>query len=336
MQFGQLKRRDFIAGASAAAAWPIAARGQQPERMRRIGMLMAYAERDREGQALVATFRGALANVGWVDGRNVQIDVRWAPASANDESRLQSAQALTAAQPHLIVSHGTPNTATLQQNTRTIPLIFTNVSDPIGSGFVASFPRPGSNITGFITVEPTMGGKWVELLKEIAPRITNCALLFNPATAPYADYFMGPFNAAAASLAVNAAIARVREVGELETVIAAQTQKPNGSLVVMPDTFTTANRAKITALALQYQLPAIYPFHYFPKSGGLVSYGNDTNDSYARAAVYADRILRGDTPSELPVQAPVKFQLVINLKTAKALGLDVPSTLLATADEVIE
>jgi putative ABC transport system substrate-binding protein len=331
-----VRRRAFITLLGNAAAWPLAARAQLHDGVRRIGMLMAYAEQDDEGQALVGTFRAALASLGWVDGRNIHIDVRWAPASANAEVRLQFAKELIAAQPQMIISHGTPNTATLQKNTRTIPLVFTNVSDPIGSGFATSFQRPGGNITGFITMEPTMGGKWVELLKEIAPRITNCALLFNPATAPYADYFIGPFKAAAASLAVDAAIARVREVGELETVIAAQAQKPNGSLVVMPDTFTTANRAKITALALQYQLPATYPFHYFSKAGGLLSYGNDTNDSYARAAVYGDRILKGDTPSELPVQAPVKFQLIVNLKTAKALGLTLPETFLMRADKVIE
>jgi putative ABC transport system substrate-binding protein len=330
-------RRDvmpLIAGG--VAAWPLAARAQQGERMRRIGMLMAYAERDREGQAFVATFREALAKLGWVEGRSIQIDVRWAPASSDEELRLQFAQELIAIQPDLIVSHGTPNTTTLHQKTRTVPIVFVNVSDPIGSDFVTSFPRPGGNITGFITMEPTMAGKWLELLKEIAPRVTTCALLFNPATAPYADYFLGPFNAAAASLAVKGIIARVRDAGELETAITAQTREPNGSLVVMPDTFTTLHRAKITALANQHALPAVYPFRFFSTSGGLLSYGSNTDDSYRRAAGYADRILRGETPTELPVQAPAKFQLVINLKTAKALGLQIPDRLLALADEVIE
>ncbi len=332
-----MRRREFITlVGGATAVWPLAARAQQPVGMRRIGMLMAYAERDREGQAFVATFREALAKLGWVDGRSVQIDVRWAPASGNAESRLRFGQDLIALQPDLIVSHGTPNTATLHQQTRTVPVVFVNASDPIGSGFVASFPRPGGNITGFITMEPTMAGKWLELLKEIAPRVTNCALLFNPATAPYADYFVSPFNTAAASLAVKVTIARVRDAGELETAIAAQTSAPNGSLVVMPDTFTTLHRAKITELADKYALPAAYPFRFFSTSGGLLSYGSDTNDSYRRAAAYADRILRGEKPSELPVQAPAKFQLVINLKTAKALGLKIPETFLVRADEVIE
>ncbi len=332
-----MRRREFITlVGGATAVWPLAARAQQPVGMRRIGMLMAYAERDREGQAFVATFREALAKLGWVDGRSVQIDVRWAPASDKAESRLRLAQELIALQPDLIVSHGTPNTATLHQQTRTVPVVFVNASDPIGSGFVASFPRPGGNLTGFITMEPTMAGKWLELLKEIAPRVTNCALLFNPATAPYADYFVSPFNTAAASLAVKVTIARVRDAGELETAIAAQTSAPNGSLVVMPDTFTTLHRAKITELADKYALPAAYPFRFFSTSGGLLSYGSDTNDSYRRAAAYADRILRGEKPSELPVQAPAKFQLVINLKTAKALGLKIPETFLVRADEVIE
>jgi putative tryptophan/tyrosine transport system substrate-binding protein len=332
-----LGRREFIGLlGSATVVWPLAARAQQPMGMRHIGMLMAYAERDGEGQAFVATFREGLAKLGWMDGRNSQIDVRWAPASSNAASRLQLAQELIALQPDLIVSHGTPNTATLHQKTRTVPIVFVNASDPVGSGFLTSFPKPGGNITGFITMEPTMAGKWLELLKEIAPRVTNCALLFNPATAPYADYFLGPFNAASASLEVKAAIARVRDAGEIETAIAAQAREPNGSLVVMPDTFTSLHRAKITALADQHALPAAYPFQFFARSGGLLSYGSDTNDSYQRAAAYADRILRGEKPGELPVQAPAKFQLVINLKTAKALGLEIPEAFLIRADEVIE
>ena len=332
-----LRRREFIGLlGSATVVWPLAARGQQPAGMRRIGMLMAYAEKDREGQAFVATFREALAKLGWVDGRSIQIEVRWAPASSDAESRLRYAQELVALQPDLITSHGTPNTDTLHQQTHTVPVVFVNASDPVGSGFVASFPKPGGNLTGFITMEPTMAGKWMELLKEIAPRVTNCTLLFNPQTAPYADYFLGPFNAAAASLAVKATIARVRDAGEIETAIAAQAREPNGSLVVMPDTFTTLHRAKITALADQHALPAAYPFRFFSTSGGLLSYGTDTNDSYRRAAAYADRILRGEKPGELPVQAPTKFQLVINLKTAKALGIRIPEAFLIRADEVIE
>jgi putative ABC transport system substrate-binding protein len=331
-----MRRRDFIKVIGSTVGWPLAAHAQQPERMRRIGVLMAYAEGDREGQAFLAAFREELKKLGWAEGRSIQIDVRWAPASSKENLRRQFAQELIALQPDLIVSHGTPNTATLHEITRTVPVAFVNASDPIGSGFVTSFPKPGGNITGFINMEPTMAGKWVELLKEIAPRVTNCALLFNPATAPYADYFVVPFNDAAASLAVKGVIARVRDAGELETAITTQAREPNSGLVVMPDTFTTVHRAKITALANQHLLPAVYPFRFFSTSGGLLSYGSDTNDSYRRAAGYADRILRGEKPSELPVQAPAKFQLVVNLKTATSLGLTIPTSLLVAADEVIE
>jgi putative ABC transport system substrate-binding protein len=331
-----MRRRDFIKVIGSTVGWPLAAHAQQPERMRRIGVLMAYAEGDREGQAFLAAFREELKKLGWAEGRSIQIDVRWAPASSKENLRRQFAQELIALQPDLIVSHGTPNTATLHEITRTVPVAFVNASDPIGSGFVTSFPKPGGNITGFINMEPTMAGKWVELLKEIAPRVTNCALLFNPKTAPYADYFVGPFNDAAASLAVKGVIARVRDAGELETAITTQAREPNSGLVVMPDTFTTVHRAKITALANQHLLPAVYPFRFFSTSGGLLSYGSDTNDSYRRAAGYADRILRGEKPSELPVQAPAKFQLVVNLKTATSLGLTIPTSLLVAADEVIE
>ena len=246
------------------------------------------------------------------------------------------AKELVALQPDLILSHNTPTTAALLQQTRTIPIIFAIVSDPVGSGFVASFPRPGGNVTGFTNIEPTMAGKWLELLKEIAPRVDRVAFLFNPATAPYAEYYLGPFKAAAASLAVEAIAAPVHDTSELESVIAAQAREPNGGLVVMPDSFLVAHRAEITSLAARYRLPAVYPFRFFVELGGLLSYGNDLLDNFRRAATYADRILKGAKPSELPVQAPVKFELVINLKTAKALGLNIPMALQQRADELIE
>ena len=246
------------------------------------------------------------------------------------------AKELVALQPDLILSQSTPTTAALLQQTRTIPIIFAIVADPVGSGFVASFPRPGGNVTGFTNMEPTMAGKWLELLKEIAPRVARVAFLFNPATAPYAEYYLNPFKAAAASFAVEAIAAPVRDTSELESVVAAQAREPNGGLIVMPDTFMTAHRVEITSLAARYRLPAVYPFRFFAELGGLLSYGNDLIDNFRRAATYADRILKGAKPSELPVQAPVKFELVINLKTAKALGLDVPVHLQQRADEVIE
>ena len=328
-------RREFLAlVGGAAVTWPIAARAQQGERMSRIGVLMAHAETDPEGHAEVAAFRDGLQKLGWIEGRNIRIEYRSA-TPANAEARHRFAKELVALHLDLVLSHGTPTTATLLQQTRTIPIIFLNVSDPVGSGFVGSFPRPGSNATGFIPMEPTMAGKWVELLREIAPHVAKSALLFNPETAPYAEYYLNPFKAAA-SLAVEAIAAPVRDASELETVIAAQARLPNSGLVVMPDTFTSAHRTQITALATRYRLPAIYPFRFFAELGGLLSYGNDRRDVFRRAASYADRILKGAKPSELPVQAPVKFELVVNLKTAKALGLDVPPTLLARADEVIE
>jgi putative ABC transport system substrate-binding protein len=331
-----MKRREFITlVGGAAAVWPLAVRAQ-PAGMRRIGVLMAYAEGDQQGLAFLAAFRKELERLGWAEGRNIEIDIRWATAG-DVESRLRFAKELVALQPDLILSHGTPSTATILEQTRILPIIFINSSDPIGSGFVKSFNNPGGNVTGFIDLEPTMPQKWLELLKEIAPDVTRCALLWNPATAPYVSkYFLDPFKAAASSLAVEPIIPSVHDAAELEAAIAAQAREPNGGLIVMPDTFTTVHRAKITALAVQYRLPAVYPFRFFAADGGLLSYGGDTADSYRRAAGYADRILRGEKPSELPVQAPAKFQLVINLKTAKALGFTVPDKLLTLADEVIE
>jgi putative ABC transport system substrate-binding protein len=329
-----MRRREFITLlGGAAAVWPLAVRAQPA---RRIGVLMAYAEGDQQGLAFLAAFRKELERLGWAEGRNIEIDIRWATAG-DVESRLRFAKELVALQPDLILSHGTPSTATILEQTRILPIIFINSSDPIGSGFVKSFNKPGGNVTGFIDLEPTMAQKWLELLKEIAPGVTRCALLWNPETAPYVSkYFLDPFKAAASSLAVEPIIPSVHDAAELEAAIAAQAREPNGALIVMPDTFTTVHRAKITALAAQYRLPAVYPFRFFAADGGLLSYGGDTADSYRRAAGYADRILRGEKPSELPVQAPAKFQLVINLKTAKALGFTVPDKLLTLADEAIE
>ena len=330
-----MKRREFISLVGGAAAWPLTARAQQPDRMRRIGVLMGYAESDREGQANVAVFREALEKLGWAEGRNMRIDTRWA-TPGDVESRQRFVKELIALRPDLILSHGTPVTAALLQQTRTIPIVFAGVSDPVGSGFVASFPRPGGNVTGFNNMEPTMASKWLELLKEIAPRVNRVALLFNPATAPYVEYWLSPFKTAAASFTLEPIAAPVHDASELETVIAAQAREPNGGLIVMPDTFTSGHRAEIAALAARYRLPAMYPFRFFAEVGGLLSYGNNLPDDFRRTASYADRILKGEKPSELPVQLPVKFELVINLKTAKLLGLDVSSQLQQRADEVIE
>ena len=330
-----MKRREFITLAGVVAiAGPLAAHAQQPDRMRRIGVLMGFTESDREGQAFVAAFKEGLQKLGWAEGRNIRIDYRW---TALDKELMQRfAKELVALQPDLILTQSTPATAVLLQQTRTIPIVFGLLADPIGSGFVASFPRPGGNVTGFVTMQPTMGGKWLELLKEIAPRVARVAALFNPATAPYAEYWLNPFKAAAASFAVQAIVAPVHDASELESVVAAQAHEPNGGLIVMPDTFMNEHRSEITSLAARYRLPAVYPYRVFAEFGGLLSYGDDLTDNFRRAASYVDRILKGEKPSELPVQAPVKFELVINLKAAKALGLDVPVHLQQRADAVIE
>jgi putative ABC transport system substrate-binding protein len=330
-----MRRRAFIAAlGSAAAMWPFAARAQQADRMRLIGVLMAYAESDPEGQAWVAAFRERLQKLGWADGRNIRIDTRW--ATPNVEAMQRFAKELVALQPDLILSQSTPTTAALLQQTRAIPIIFANLADPVGSGFVASFPRPGGNVTGFVLYEPTIAGKWLELLKEIAPRVNRVAFLFNPATATYFEYYMNPFKAAAASFGVEVIAAPVHHRSELESLFAAQAREPNGSLIVMPDSFLNAHALEITSLAARYRLPAVYPYRLYIKVGGLLSYGNDVFDNYRRAAGYVDRILKGEKPADLPVQVPVKFELVINMKTAKALGLDVPLSLQVAADEVIE
>jgi ABC-type uncharacterized transport system substrate-binding protein len=324
-------RRAILTGIGGAAAWPLAVLAE-PERMRRIGVLLSRAEDTAEPQGLLV-LREGLRRLGFEEGRNIRIDHR----SASDAMRRQQfAEQLIALQPDVIITQNTATTASVLQRTRTIPIVFVVVTDPIGSGFIESLPRPGGNVTGFIDLEGSLGAKWLQLLKEIAPRVARAAFLFNPETAPYAEYYLGPFRAAGAALAVEATAVPVYDASELEAVIAAQARAPHGGLVVMPDAFTNVHRAQIISLALHYRLPAVYPYRFGVQLGALLSYGSDTLDNYWRAATYADKILRGAKPSELPVQTPVKFELVINLNTAKALGLEVPATLLARADEVIE
>ena len=333
---GPITRRYFVSClGGAAAAWPLAARAQQPERMRRIGVLMGFPESDSKAQTSYAAFRDGLQKLGWTEGRNTRIEARWA-APGDTQSMQRFAKELIALQLDIILSNTTPTTTALLQETRTIPIVFVIVGDPIGSGFVASFPRPGGNVTGFNVSEPTQSGKWVELLKDVAPHVVRVAMLFNPASATYADYWLKPFKAAAAAFAVDAIAAPVRDGSELDSVISAQAREPNSGLIAMPDSFTDAHRIEITSLAARYRLPTVYPYRFFAEVGGLLSYGVDQIDNWRRAAGYVDRILKGEKPADLPVQAPVKFELVINLKAAKALGLTVPPTLLARADEVIE
>ena len=318
----------------AAVAWPTAARAQQPDRVRRIGALMSYAQSDREGEARIAAFRGSLRSLGWIEGRNINIEIRWATGSAELIER--SAKELVALQPDLILSATTPTTAALRRQTLVIPIVFANVSDPVGSRFVASLSRPGGNTTGFINLEGSMAGKWLELLKEIAPQTSVVAFLYNPTTAPYAEYYLSPFKAAARSLGVQAIAAPVGGASDLQSAIAGQSRGAKRGLIVMPDSFTTAHSSEIVALADRSRVPAIYPYRFFVELGGLVSYGNDQLDNFRRTASYADRILKGAKPSELPVQVPVKFELAVNLKTAKALGLKIQELFLLRADKVIE
>jgi putative ABC transport system substrate-binding protein len=330
-----MRRREFITLlGGATVTWPLAARAQQPDRMRRIGVLMGFPESDSQAQSFIAAFRDGLQKLGWTDGRNIRIDTRWPGFDA--ESRQRFAKELVALQPDLILSHTTPTTAALLQETRTIPIVFATVTDPVGSGFVPSLARPGGNVTGFTLVEPTMAAKWVELLKEIAPRVNRVAMLFNPATATYADYFLTPFKAAAASFGVAAIAAPVRDMSELESVVAAQAREPNGGLIVMPDSFTDTHREEITSLVARYHLLAVYAYRFFTEHGGLLSYGADLRDNFRRAAYYVDRVLKSEKPADLPVQAPTKFELVINLKTAKELGLTITRDFVLIADEVIE
>jgi putative tryptophan/tyrosine transport system substrate-binding protein len=330
-----MRRRDFITILGGAVVCsPIAARAQQSERMRRVGVLTTAAENDATEQSRQAAFRRRLDELGWRAGRNIQIDYRWAASNA-DRLRI-FAKELVELKPDLIFAETTPATAAVLGETRTIPIVFVVVSDPVGSGFVTSLNRPGGNVTGFMNMEPTLAGKWLGLLKEIAPHVTRVALLFNPATAPFTEQYLNPFKAAAASLAVEAIAAPVQQLSHLEPVAADRAREPNGGLIMMPDVFLWLHRAEVISLAAHYRLPAVYPQRDFAEIGGLLSYGNDRLDQYPRAAIYADRILKGEKPADLPVQAPTKYELVINLRTAKALGLTVPPSLVATADEVIE
>jgi putative ABC transport system substrate-binding protein len=331
-----MKRREFIGLiGGVAAAWPVVGRAQQPGRIRRIGVLMAAAESDRTAQSRLALFREELQKLGWAD---IMMETRY--FSSSDAETLQRyAKELVALQPDLILSQSTSTTDALLQQTRTIPIIFTIVSDPVGNGFVASIPRPDGNVTGFAIGEPTMGGKWLELLKEIAPNVTRVFVPFNSATLsglPSAEYYLGSLKATAALLGVDASAAFIRDTSELESAVAAHARAPLGGLVIVPEAYTTAHSLEVTSLAARYRLPTVYALRHFAEIGGLLSYGNEVLDNFRRAAIYADRILKGAKPSELPVQAPERFELVINLKTAKALGLTVPPALLAQADSVIE
>jgi putative tryptophan/tyrosine transport system substrate-binding protein len=330
-----VKRRKFITLLGSAAAWPIATRAQQPDRMRRLGILMGLASDDAQERVELAALSQELQKLGWTDGRNIQIYYRWGAGDA--DQAWTSAKELVELQPDVIVAHTTSAVSALAQQTRTIPIVFVLVSDPVGNGFVENWTKPGGNITGFTDFESPMAGKWLELLRQIAPHLTQVALLFNPETAPGGGaVFLNPIEKAAPGFGLNWMPASVRNTDEIETICAVLGRHGATGILVMPDVFTTAHRAQIIARAARYRLPAVYAYRYFVTDGGLLSYGIDPVDQSRQAAAYVERILKGTPAGLLPIQAPTKFELVINLKTAKALDLDVPPMLLALADRVVE
>jgi putative tryptophan/tyrosine transport system substrate-binding protein len=329
-----MRRRKFITLLGTAAAWPLVSRAQQRDRMRLIGVLMGFPESDRNAQSCLAALRGALAKLGWTEGNNLRIEVRW---TTGDTDRIRTlAKELVDLRPDVILGQTTPVTDALIRGTRTIPIVFVTVSDPIASGFATSLARPGGNVTGFALFESSMGGKWVELLKQIAPRTVHVALLFNPATVVPLKIYMPSIQAAASSLAIQVSTAPVHAKDEIEGVIAAQARNPGGGLIVTPDSFTTSNRELISALAARYGVPTIHNATSYAESGGLIAFGTDFVEQFRQVAGYIDRILKGAKPADLPVQNPTKFKLIINLKAAKGLDLDVPLHLQQAADEVIE
>jgi putative ABC transport system substrate-binding protein len=328
-----IPRRDFITLLGGAAAWPLAVRAQQGDRMRRIGVLMSFDENDSVAKTQVSAFTQALASLGWTDGRNLRVELRW---FGDDINRIRAfAQELVGLRPDIIVANATPATAALQQETRTIPIVFASVAEPVASGIVPRLERPSGNITGFATSEASLGGKWLELLSEIAPGLKRAAIMFNPNTAP-ASAYMPSFETAAGSLKVVPSTAPVHSEVEIETAIIALGREPGGGLVIIPDVFMTVHRASIVLAAARNNVPAVYTQSDFVKDGGLLSYGADRIDIFRRAATYVDRILRGEKPGDLPVQFPTKFEMVVNRKTANALGLAIPPSILLRADEVIE
>jgi len=324
-------RREFITLlGGAAATWPLAARAQQAERVRRIGVLMGAVESDPARRSQLAAFRGALAKLGW---SNLGIEVRW---GADPELCARYAAELVALGPELLLADSSPSLEALQRQTRTIPIVFVTVADPVGQGFVANLAHPGGNITGFSVFDAPMASKWLEMLTQITPPVTRVAMLFNPATTPYANLILQAMEEAAPSFAVAVRAAPVNSDFEVDAMMAALAREGRGGVLVLTSIFTATNRDAIIALAARHRLPAVYAFPFFAEAGGLMSYGVDVADVHRRAADYVNRILNGDKPGDLPVQTPTKFHLVINLKTARALDITVATSLLATADEVIE
>jgi putative ABC transport system substrate-binding protein len=329
-----MKRREFITLlGGAAATWPTLAQAQQSEHVRRIAVLMNRAPNDSEGQARLAALRQALQQLGWNEGRNVQIDIRYGEDNIDRERKY--AAELLALSPDIIVASGTVSVTALQPISKDVPIVFAVVTDPVGAGFVDNLARPGGTVTGFMIYEYSLAGKWLQLLKQIAPSVTQVVVLRDP-TNPSGIAIFGAIRTAAQSLGVQVSPAGIRDAGEVERAIAALARSGNGGLIVTPNASGSVQRELIVALAAQYKLPAIYPFRYLVHNGGLMSYGTDLVDQFRLAARYVDRILKGEKPGDLPVQAATKYQMAINLKTAKALGLSVPNSLMSLADEVIE
>jgi len=327
-----MRRREFIAGLSSAAVWPLAARAQQGDRVRRIGVLMSGDENDPEYRSRLSAFTQALADLSWIDGRNVRMDVRW---GGGDIDRIRAlAHELVGLQADIILAGSTPITLALQRETRTIPIVFASLIDPVASGIVPRLDRPGANITGFAILPASLGGKWLQVLSEIAPGLKRAAIMFNPDTA-LVSTFMPSLETAARLFKIVPIVTPIHGDVEIETAMTAFGREPGGGLVVMGDPFTTVHRASIISAAARNNVPAVYPASYFARDGGLLSYGNDPVDTYRGAATYVDRILRGAKPGDLPVQFPVKYEMIVNLKTARALGLAVPRSFLLGA-EVIE
>jgi len=330
-----MRRREFITLiGGAAAGWPLAARGQRPDRVRRVGVLMAVAESDPDVQKGIAIFRQKLRELGWSDGHNIRIDIRW---GGGDVELIQTlAKELVDPQPDVLVGHSTPSAKALLKQTGAIPIVFLTVTDPLGQGLVTSLSDPGGNITGFSVFEFSLGSKWLETLKQIAPAIRRVTAIFNPGTAPYYGLYLQSISAAQPALAVQSVAAPVHSITDIENVIRKVASQPDNGLFVLPDSHNVVHRKRIIELTAKFRLPTIYYFRYFVSDGGLLSYGPDEMDIFQRTAGYVDRILRGANPSDLPVQQPTKFELVINLNTAKEMGIEIPAALLARADEVIE
>ena len=330
-----MKRREFITLLGGAAlASPVAARAQQPGRMRRVGVLMGVAESDPEGQARIAAFRQGLSDLGWADSRNLRIEYRWAAGDA-DRIRAYAAE-LVALAPDVLVGNGAPVLTALRDATRSIPIVFVLVNDPVGQGFIANLARPGGNITGFSFLEYSMVGKSLEMLRQLAPNVHRVAIMFNPATAPHYTVFLRSFETVPPPSPLEIKATPVGTEADIEQAVAKLAKEPGSGLLVPPDTFTVVHRDLVISSAAQHRVPAIFTYRQFVREGALISYGPETTDIFQRSASYVDRILKGANPGDLPAQAPTKFELAINVRTARTLGLDVPPTLLALADEVIE